>query len=119
MARRSECERIARWDTAGSRPRHPGAPGPARAALRRALRRRQAVHALQRAARLVLATAHGPIEIAHGRLVLPDDDDLDTSARVAFDETLVIARWIARPGTRVCVEYAEGVCASELPAIPA
>ena len=47
--------------------------GAAGAALRRALRRRQAVRALQHAERIVLDTAHGPVEVRHGRMVLPDD----------------------------------------------
>jgi DNA polymerase-3 subunit epsilon len=100
-------------------------PGPARDALRRALRRRQAVRALHGASRLVLDTPEGRIELRDGRVVLRDDDNGDSvsdrtrPSRLAFDEALVVARWMARPDTRVCVEYAAGVCASELPRIPA
>ena len=104
--------------------------GPARDALRRALRRRQAVRALHGASHLVLDTPEGRIEFRDGRVVLRDDDnehdgdaasasDRTRPSRLAFDEALVVARWMARPDTRVCVEYAAGVCASELPRIPA
>ena len=104
--------------------------GPARDALRRALRRRQAVRALHGASHLVLDTPEGRIELRDGRVVLRDDDndhdgdgddvsDRTRPSRLAFDEALVVARWMARPDTRVCVEYAAGVCASELPRIPA
>jgi hypothetical protein len=102
------------------------ASGPARDALRRALRRRQAVRALHGASHLVLDTPEGRIELRDGRVVLRDDDtgadavsDRTRPSRLAFDEALVVARWMARPDTRVRVEYATGVCASELPRIPA
>ena len=70
----------------------------------------------------------GPVEVRHGRMVLPDDAGrvenqrprtIPMLSRVGFDETLVIARWIGRPETRVRIEHADGVCASELPRISA
>ena len=46
--------------------------------------------------------------------------DRTRPSRLAFDEALVVAPVDgATRRTRVCVEYAAGVCASELPRIPA
>ena len=80
------------------------------------------MRALQHAERLVLDTAEGRVEVRHGRMVLPASasNDAPTHVRVSGStRPSLIARWIGRPETRVRIEYADGVCASELPRISA
>jgi DNA polymerase-3 subunit epsilon len=100
----------------------------ANAALTRAFRRRQAMRALARPRCLVVSTPEGRFVLRHGRVLLPGDDGDDEGdtgdagasealSRAAVDELLVVARWMARPSSRVVIEYADGTCASDLPRI--
>jgi DNA polymerase-3 subunit epsilon len=89
--------------------------------LTRALRRRRAMDAIRAAARLVVDSTEGRVEIVHGRVVLAEDDpadieppDLDLPpAREVADELLLVSRWLEQAKGVRC-EFASGVAASRV-----
>ena len=93
------------------------------ATLVRALERRRAIDALRGAARLVLDSDEGRVELVNGRLVLDDDDPRDGEPpnldlppeRDESDELLLVSRWLMQAKGVRCV-FASGVAASRLSA---
>ncbi|MGH7357308.1 MAG: DEDD exonuclease domain-containing protein [Acidimicrobiia bacterium] len=94
-------------------------------ALLRALERRRLVGELHAAGYLRLETAHGEVELQHGRLVLDDEPPPAPLApgplpREAIDEVLLVARWLREEAGhgRVRVLEVEGTLASSLVPLP-
>lgn len=91
-------------------------------AFARALRRRQRVEPLRRTDLIVVDSPEGPVELRHGRVVLPDDypPPPDLSAPVGageIDELLVVARWLEDNASRLRVQEVTGTYATPLPAV--
>jgi len=89
--------------------------------LARALRRRRSMDAIRAAIRIVVNSAEGRVELAHGRVVLDGDDpaaieppDLDLPpTREVADELLLVTRWLEQTKGVRC-EFASDVAASRL-----
>ena len=89
--------------------------------LTRAIRRRRAIDAIRAAGTLVVDSAEGRIEIAHGCVVLDEDDRADVEApdldlppkREVADELLLVSRWLEQTKGVRC-EFVSGVAASRV-----
>jgi DNA polymerase-3 subunit epsilon len=89
--------------------------------LTRAVRRRRAMDAIRAAPRLVIDSAEGRVELAHGRVILAEDDPTEIEppnldlppARDVADELMLVSRWLEQAKSVRCA-FASGTAASRL-----
>jgi DNA polymerase-3 subunit epsilon len=95
-------------------------------ALRRALQRDRAVASVRSAARVVVDSDEGRVELRHGRVVFEGDGLLDRvpppdltrpPARDEIDELLTVARWLSRAAASLTVVDVDGPLVSILPRV--
>jgi DNA polymerase-3 subunit epsilon len=87
------------------------------AALSRALARQRSLQMMRAAARVILESADGRVELQCGRVVLDDGTLPDIDARAEADEVLLVARWLDRNADHMRVVHVDGTLASRWPGV--